>query len=181
MVTTLKERLALAMRDAPGIKQVDLVRACKVKPASVSNWFDGKTKTLAGANLLTVARVLNVNAEWLGTGRGPMRLNASSVNAATEKNSYPEVTSETQSPRLDRLTLHEAFTLLLHDEEQAGPYPTLLERFDRLYELYERVAADGGRLSAASYRQFDGEIQRRGTNRGELADRRTTAGRKPKQ
>jgi transcriptional regulator with XRE-family HTH domain len=171
MGTTLKERLLLAMKQAPGVKQVDLANACGIKEASVSDWFTGKTKSLAGGNLIRAAKLLNVNADWLGTGRGPMRLNASSVNADPPKNSYPEVTSEAQLPRLDTPTLHEALTLLMHDEEQAGDFPTLLARTERLAELYRRVAADGGRLSAAGYRQLGEEIEQRRGNHGAEARR----------
>jgi len=173
MGTTLKERLLLAMKQAPGVKQVDLANACGIKEASVSDWFTGKTKSLAGGNLIRAAKLLNVNADWLGTGRGPMRLNASSVNADPPKNSYPEVTSEAQLPRLDTPTLHEAFTLLLHDEDQAGEIKPLLARTERLAELYRRVVADGGRLSAASYKQLGEEIeQRRGNKHGAEEARR---------
>ena len=172
MGTTLKERLLLAMKQAPAVKQVDLANACGIREASVSDWFTGKTKSLSGANLIRAARVLNVNPDWLGTGRGAMRLNASPVNAAPPTFSHTEVTSEAQSARLDVPTLHEAFTLLQQDEDQAGEFPTLLDRSKRLFELIQWVMAEGGRLSAASYRRFGEQIeQRRGSHHGELEGR----------
>jgi hypothetical protein len=172
MATTLKDRLQEALKEAPHVRQVDIATACGIREASVSDWFTGKTKTIAGMNLIRAARVLNVNPEWLGTGRGAMRVNASPSPAVGETNSYPLMTTETQSARLDVPTLHEALTLLLHDEEQAGELPTLMARTERLAELYRRVAADGGRLSAAGYRQLGEEIeQRRGNTRGTDATR----------
>lgn len=68
--TLLKDRLDIAMRDASVIA-ADLARACGIKPASVSDWITGKTKTIKGANLLAAARLLGVTPEWLSTGRGP--------------------------------------------------------------------------------------------------------------
>lgn len=74
-MTTLKTRLEQALADMPEPRPIaaDLARAAKVRPPSVSDWFTGKTKSLRGESLLAVARLLNVNPEWLNTGRGPMR------------------------------------------------------------------------------------------------------------
>jgi len=68
----LSERIKLAMDEA-GMSQVDLARACGVKPPSVHGWLSGKSKYLRGENLLQAARALNVNQDWLATGSGPMR------------------------------------------------------------------------------------------------------------
>lgn len=68
----LSERLKIAMQLA-GVKQVDLAKACGVKPPSVNGWLSGKSKFLRGENLLAAARVLQVNEEWLATGKGPMK------------------------------------------------------------------------------------------------------------
>lgn len=66
---SLKERL----RDAMGteISASDLARACKVSPAAVSKWLDGRTKELKADNYVDAARALGVSAEWLRTGRLP--------------------------------------------------------------------------------------------------------------
>jgi phage repressor protein C with HTH and peptisase S24 domain len=68
---TLSNRIKIAM-DAADMKQADLARACGVKPPSVSGWLSGKAKFLRGENLLKVARALNVDQEWLASGRGTM-------------------------------------------------------------------------------------------------------------
>lgn len=71
-MSTLAERLALAMKGPPEIKPADLARACHVKQPSVSDWLSGKTKKLEGANLLAAAELLNVDPWWLATGEGQM-------------------------------------------------------------------------------------------------------------
>lgn len=73
-MSTLQERLAIAMKGPPLVTAADLARACNVKPASVSEWINGPTKTLRGPNAISAARCLGVNNEWLSTGRGPMRV-----------------------------------------------------------------------------------------------------------
>jgi len=72
-MSTLQERLAVAMKGPPTVTAADLARACNVKPASVSEWINGPTKTLKGPNAINAARCLGVNNEWLSTGRGQMR------------------------------------------------------------------------------------------------------------
>lgn len=72
-MSTLQERLAQAMAPPCTVTAADLARACKVKAPSVHEWINGPTKTLKGPNAVRVAHELNVNVEWLTTGRGPMR------------------------------------------------------------------------------------------------------------
>jgi len=72
-MSTLQERLALAMAPPCTVTAADLARACKVKAPSVHEWINGPTQTLKGPNAVRVAHELNVNVEWLTTGRGPMR------------------------------------------------------------------------------------------------------------
>jgi len=69
---SLSERIKIAM-DQAGMSQVDLARACGVKPPSVHGWLSGKSKFLRGENLLQAARALDVNEDWLATGTGPMK------------------------------------------------------------------------------------------------------------
>lgn len=52
----------------------DLARAVGVKPSSMSLWLDGTTKSIKGGNLVKAAKALQVNVEWLATGRGPMEI-----------------------------------------------------------------------------------------------------------
>lgn len=72
-MSTLKERLEIAMRGPPKVSSADLARACGIRPPSVSAWISGDTKSIKGDNLLNAARALNVRPEWLSKGILPMR------------------------------------------------------------------------------------------------------------
>jgi len=71
-MSTLRERLALALAKKRGGSQAELARACGVSSASVADWFSGQTKTLKAGSLLAAARYLKVRPEWLQTGVGAM-------------------------------------------------------------------------------------------------------------
>lgn len=72
-MTSLADRLQLALSQKPGATQADLARACGVKPPSVSDWFTGATKSLKARPLRLAAQFLGVRPEWLETGQEPMR------------------------------------------------------------------------------------------------------------
>lgn len=69
---SISERIRLAMREAE-MSQVDLAKACGLKPPSIHGWLSGKAKFLRGENLLKAAKALGVTEEWLANGKGPMR------------------------------------------------------------------------------------------------------------
>lgn len=73
MTSSFLTRLERALAEMPQRPtQADLARAAGVRPASVSDWFSGKSKSL-GKSLLPISRFLGVNPDWLRDGRGPMR------------------------------------------------------------------------------------------------------------
>lgn len=72
-MTTLQERLKLAMSGPPKVSQASLARACGIRAPSVNDWLSGKTKTIEGQNLLIAADFLKVQPMWLATGKGSMR------------------------------------------------------------------------------------------------------------
>ncbi|TXH43744.1 MAG: hypothetical protein E6Q97_33655 [Desulfurellales bacterium] len=72
-MSTLSERLRLAMSGPPEISQADLARACGLKQPSVHDWISGRTKRMSAQYLLPAASLLRVNPEWLATGKGQMR------------------------------------------------------------------------------------------------------------
>lgn len=72
-MTTLQERLKLAMTGPPKVSQASLARACGIRAPSVNDWLSGKTKTIEGQNLLIAADFLKVQPMWLATGKGSMR------------------------------------------------------------------------------------------------------------
>jgi transcriptional regulator with XRE-family HTH domain len=85
---TLADRLYMAMEGPPVVTPADLARACHIKPPSVSNWLNGRTKELRGDNLTRAARKLGVSATWLGLGEGPMKPTRSQ-NSDTPANVEP--------------------------------------------------------------------------------------------
>lgn len=72
MTNTFSERLLLAAQGQPYGYQTALARACGIRPSSVNDWMSGKTKMVTADLLFPAARFLNVNPEWLATGRGAM-------------------------------------------------------------------------------------------------------------
>lgn len=79
--TNLATRLTEALNEA-GISQSDLARACGVTSASVSDWINGKTKTIRPQYLSKAAQALNVSIAWLATGEGSKQ--SSSVGVVEE-------------------------------------------------------------------------------------------------
>lgn len=89
-MNNLSDRLKLAIKQSkPKIKQVDLANACKIKPSSVSDWMNGRTKNLEGSHLLAAAEILGVNPRWLATGQGKME--AQNKNQICISNSTKEI------------------------------------------------------------------------------------------
>jgi transcriptional regulator with XRE-family HTH domain len=61
------ERLRQA-RDAAGVSNTDIAKACKVKPASVTGWMNGETVNIEAQNLLAACRLLKVSPFWVMMG-----------------------------------------------------------------------------------------------------------------
>ena len=75
------------MSQKKGGTQAELARVCKVKPASVSDWFHGRSLTMGGSQLLAASDYFGVRPRWLANGIGPMRGSAeSSALLAQEPN-----------------------------------------------------------------------------------------------
>ena len=72
-MTTLAERIKECADETPDFTKRALAKFVGISPASVGQWFDGRTKNLEGANLLRAAEFLRVNPLWLAEGRGPKR------------------------------------------------------------------------------------------------------------
>ena len=78
-MSTLSERITMALARRRGGSQAALARACNISGPSVNNWISGRTKTLRGSTMLAAARYLQVRPEWLSTGLGPMVEGGASV------------------------------------------------------------------------------------------------------
>lgn len=71
-MSTLKERLEMALAAKNGASKAGLARACSISKPAVSAWFSGGTTSLEGSNLLAASAYLGVRPEWLASGRGSM-------------------------------------------------------------------------------------------------------------
>ena len=80
---TLADRLRLALAEiqqtAPHKTKSGLARYVGVRSPSVTDWFNGRTKSIEYRNLLKAAAFLGVSAEWLRTGEGEMHSPSVSV------------------------------------------------------------------------------------------------------
>lgn len=103
----------------------------------------------------------------------PLLARALGVSVAELFGESPLTTEpKSHTGRPDPDILHEAITLLVHDEGIAGEYAPR-EQSRRLADLYEWVAADGGRLSAESNREYERQVEtrQRGKQDGSKEDR----------
>lgn len=147
-------------REAKGLSRPQLADLTGIKYPTLAGIENGDQGS--STQIPVIADVLGVNPLWLSTGRGPKNLSA-----------LPE--SPRQSSHLlrpDPNILHEALTLLVHDEGKAGPYP-MRAMTERLLELYDWCAREGGRLSRASNDLFEAQCEERAkgkVSRGESSE-----------
>lgn len=67
---TIADRLNSLGAGMPRGWRKSLAKHCGVNPVSVSDWLSGKSKSIEGKNLLKAAEFLQVNPQWLATGKG---------------------------------------------------------------------------------------------------------------
>jgi transcriptional regulator with XRE-family HTH domain len=82
-MSTLAERVTQRM-EIVSIKQADLARASNVRPASIAQWRNGRTKAITGETLLLAAQALQCSPKWLATGLGPVNDSPPPRHAAHE-------------------------------------------------------------------------------------------------
>lgn len=82
-MSTLEERLneafAQAKESNPKISKSGLARACDVRPSSVTDWFNGRTREMTAINSQKAALYLGVSSAWLSTGKGSMKSSSVTV------------------------------------------------------------------------------------------------------
>jgi transcriptional regulator with XRE-family HTH domain len=69
-MSTLKERIALCMSRRPDLSQADIARLCDVSRPSVSDWLNGKTKSLKPDAARLAAELFGCDQNWIGQGIG---------------------------------------------------------------------------------------------------------------
>lgn len=108
-----------AARKAKGYTQADVRRRLGVSNATVSEWESGKTRP-RGENLYRLAKLLDVTAEWILTGKEPRHSTVSNVTDAPEPRGEIPLISWVQAG-----TLSEAIDIYaVGDAEQWLPCPT---------------------------------------------------------
>jgi transcriptional regulator with XRE-family HTH domain len=133
-----------------------IARAADVKSSSVRGWMTGKTKVLSGPVLLRVADFFGVSEDWLATGKGQREPLTNGRLGKSMTSGQERLPSHSMTP--DPQILAEAMKWVAFEEgplvkkpsgslEPQYPYGTLLERMQRLSEIYALYAADGGTLS----------------------------------
>lgn len=63
----LRQAFTLAA-NARGINQTDLARACDVSSPSVTDWFNGETKSIQASKLILACKFLEVSPFWVMLG-----------------------------------------------------------------------------------------------------------------
>ncbi len=76
-MTTLKDRLTEAMGET--VTRAELATKCKVSRAAVSKWFSQDSKSLKAEHVFLIARLCQVDAEWLATGEGRPKRKAAAI------------------------------------------------------------------------------------------------------
>ena len=71
-MSTLGERVAHAINTAE-CEITAVSDACGISVQAVYAWKRGEVKNLQGNNLFSLADLINFNARWIATGKGPER------------------------------------------------------------------------------------------------------------
>lgn len=156
MVTTLKERLEKALSENKSLSKAGLARSCGIRPPSVSNWFDGRTKNLVGANLLRAAHYLGVSPEWLATGKPPMR-----PRAGEEQHLSAPDDDGSHAARLDPEIVRNTYQLLRNTYKDGKRKYKIETEPDLFAEVYERLARIKGKSPQAELISIGQIIERR--------------------
>lgn len=104
---TLAERASLVLEMA-GNSVTKLANIAGVKPPSVSDWLNGKTKTLKSGPALRVAKHFGINQQWLTEGIGQMRdLSPSSDTESSVHLAYLEKAQQHQAGQPDEIEIRQ--------------------------------------------------------------------------
>lgn len=145
-MTTLSDRLAQAMARRPGTTQADLARLTGAKSSSVSNWFGGRTKTLAVEHAHTLGAFFGCDPQWLSVGVGSPRWDEKATVAQIP---LPPRTQPTIAEALD--TICETLESLTGMRQTAGR-AVVHQVIDEPARLDEAVEVLEAQLAAESTR-----------------------------
>lgn len=138
VISTLADRLRTARTEAE-LRQEQLASLAGVSQGTIANLEAGTRKN--PRELLAIARALGVNAEWLKTGKGPMRPSPTEVTTSvqTELATYGSTTRAKSG-----LAYHisELGTLLSNvDDVRRGAIAELLSALARNPDQAEEIGA----------------------------------------
>lgn len=152
---TFQERLALAMDGLGRGAKSEMARAVGISPTSVNDWTSGKTKMPTADLIFPAARFLNVNPEWLATGKGAVRPSIGD-GRVTPKDSQPV---GLDAPTLGKaMRFARAWLTITGDSQPLEKHPHLvltaaqvietleanIESEDELTQVMAKLAAMGG-------------------------------------
>lgn len=104
---TLAERVGLILEMADN-SITKLANIAGVRPPSVSDWLNGKTKTLKASPSLRVAKHFGISQQWLTEGVGPMReLSPLSDIADSVRLAYFEKAQQSQDDNADEVEIRQ--------------------------------------------------------------------------
>lgn len=126
-MNTLAERLQFLIENSPvKITKADMARACSIKPSSIQDWFNGRTKNLEGSNLFKISELFKCSPMWLAEGKGKpfswtiakqeIDLPPNSYLVDESKLTYPPVYGKAMGGLPDRLFTDEGRLSNGHDE-----------------------------------------------------------------
>jgi len=112
--------------EALQLRQADLARAAGVKPASVAQWRNGRTKEISGETLLLAAAALQCSPKWLATGIGPIASLDESTATEPAKDSLDVQSRELLAifQGLTKAGREEALTVLRYVATKHGAFKT---------------------------------------------------------
>jgi len=114
-MTTLSDRIKSLMKDPPlGVSEMAAIAG--VKPPSVSDWLNGKTKTLKSSPAIRLSKHFKIHLTWLTEGIGPKNvktdpLPANSFSAATPE-APPYITNFAAQKSKREIALEEIIGLI---------------------------------------------------------------------
>lgn len=79
----IRTRIRAAL-DTAQMSQSELARKIGVQPSAVNHWLSGRSKALKAENLVRIAKALSVSADWLETGMGSIKPEASLTREEAE-------------------------------------------------------------------------------------------------
>ena len=106
---TLGERIAIE-RKAKGLTQTQLGKYAGIGRSAVCQWEKDRIKTPSAANLLPIAKALNVDPNYLLTGKGDKTLNIN-VNNVVESAKQLEIQTSTNDDAMNPNTIENLFNL----------------------------------------------------------------------